>query len=86
MFLGRLLVLLAFVAGAVACASPDASIVCMASAVGRHARAYWGAYAVSKHALEGFAGHGEQANIRVRRFGGRDVPYAGAAEPVLAAE
>jgi len=37
-------------------ASQDASIVCMASAVGRHARAYWGAYAVSKHALEGFAG------------------------------
>lgn len=32
-------------------------------------------------ALEGFAGHGEQANIRVRRFGGRNVPYAGQAEP-----
>lgn len=31
--------------------------------------------------LEGFAGHGEQANIRVRRYGGRDVPYAGTAEP-----
>jgi sulfopropanediol 3-dehydrogenase len=30
--------------------------------------------------LEGFAGHGEQANVRVRRFGGRDVPYAGRAE------
>ncbi len=28
-------------------------------------------------ALEGFAGHGEQANLRVRRFGGRQVPYAG---------
>ena len=25
-------------------------------------------------ALEGFAGHGEQANLRVRRFGGRNVP------------
>ena len=32
-------------------------------------------------ALEGFAGHGEQANIRVRRFGGRSVPYAGSVEP-----
>ncbi len=32
--------------------------------------------------LEGFAGHGEQANIRVRRYGHRDVPYAGRAEPV----
>jgi sulfopropanediol 3-dehydrogenase len=31
--------------------------------------------------LEGFAGHGEQANIRVRRYGGRDIPYAGRAEP-----
>jgi sulfopropanediol 3-dehydrogenase len=28
-------------------------------------------------ALEGFAGHAEQANMRVRRFGKRDVPYAG---------
>ncbi len=31
-------------------------------------------------ALEGFAGHGEQANIRVRRYGGRDIPYARKAE------
>jgi sulfopropanediol 3-dehydrogenase len=30
--------------------------------------------------LEGFAGHAEQANIRVRRYGGRDVPYATAAK------
>lgn len=30
--------------------------------------------------LEGFAGHAEQANIRVRRYGGRNIPYAGAAE------
>jgi len=29
--------------------------------------------------LEGFAGHAEQANIRVRRYGGRAVPYATAA-------
>jgi sulfopropanediol 3-dehydrogenase len=31
--------------------------------------------------LEGFAGHAEQANIRVRRYGGRNVPYAGAVTP-----
>jgi sulfopropanediol 3-dehydrogenase len=37
-------------------------------------------------ALEGFAGHGEQANIRVRRYGGRNIPYAGAAAPLVAAE
>jgi sulfopropanediol 3-dehydrogenase len=30
--------------------------------------------------LEGFAGQSEQANIRVRRYGGRDIPYAKAAE------
>lgn len=30
--------------------------------------------------LEGFVGHAEQANIRVRRYGGRNVPYASAAE------
>ena len=29
--------------------------------------------------LEGFAGHAEQANVRVRRYGGRNVPYAEAA-------
>ena len=32
--------------------------------------------------LEGFAGHAEQANIRVRRYGGRNVPYATAAEKI----
>ncbi len=32
--------------------------------------------------MEGFAGHAEQANIRVRRYGGRNVPYATAAEKV----
>jgi len=32
--------------------------------------------------LEGFAGHAEQANIRVRRFGGQNVPYAEGAAPV----
>jgi sulfopropanediol 3-dehydrogenase len=30
--------------------------------------------------LEGFAGHAEQANVRVRRYGRRNVPYAQAAE------
>ena len=41
-----------------------------------------GEYCSRLCALEGFAGHGEQANIRVRRYGGRNVPYAGKAEPV----
>lgn len=31
-------------------------------------------------ALEGFSGHGEQANVRVRRYGNKDVPYAGIPE------
>ncbi|MEX0969960.1 MAG: histidinol dehydrogenase [Paracoccaceae bacterium] len=30
--------------------------------------------------LEGFVGHAEQCNIRVRRYGGRNVPYGQAAE------
>jgi sulfopropanediol 3-dehydrogenase len=30
--------------------------------------------------LEGFAGHAEQANVRVRRYGGRNVPPYAAAE------
>ena len=30
--------------------------------------------------LEGFVGHAEQCNIRVRRYGGRNVPYGMAAE------
>ena len=38
-----------------------------------------GEYCSRLCALEGFAGHGEQANIRVRRYGGRNVPYAGSA-------
>lgn len=45
------------------------------------ASALIGEYCSRLCALEGFAGHGEQANIRVRRFGGRNVPYAGQAEP-----
>ncbi|GAB5468318.1 MAG: histidinol dehydrogenase [Rhodospirillales bacterium] len=31
--------------------------------------------------MEGFAGHAEQANIRVRRYGGRNVPPYSAVEP-----
>ena len=49
------------------------------------ASAMIGEYCSRLCALEGFAGHGEQANIRVRRFGGREVPYAGKADPVLSA-
>ncbi len=30
--------------------------------------------------LESFVGHAEQANIRVRRYGGKDIPYGKAAE------
>ena len=43
------------------------------------ASAMLGEYCSRLCALEGFAGHGEQANIRVRRYGGRNVPYAGTA-------
>jgi sulfopropanediol 3-dehydrogenase len=39
-----------------------------------------GEYCSRLCALEGFAGHGEQANIRVRRYGGKNVPFAAAAE------
>ncbi len=45
------------------------------------ASAMIGEYCSRLCALEGFAGHGEQANIRVRRYGHRNVPYAGAAMP-----
>jgi len=50
------------------------------------ASALVGEYCSRLCALEGFAGHGEQANIRVRRYGHVDVPYAGAAAPRAAAE
>lgn len=30
--------------------------------------------------LEGFVGHAEQANVRVRRYGGRNIPYGAAAD------
>ncbi|TNC14959.1 histidinol dehydrogenase [Methylobacterium terricola] len=44
------------------------------------ASALVGSYCSRLCALEGFVGHGEQANIRVRRYGGRNVPYGGVAE------
>ncbi len=45
-----------------------------------------GEYCSRLCALEGFAGHGEQANIRVRRYGRRNVPYAGRVEPLVTVE
>ncbi|KJC40855.1 histidinol dehydrogenase [Bradyrhizobium sp. LTSP885] len=45
------------------------------------ASAMIGEYCSRLCALEGFVGHGEQANIRVRRYGGRNVPYGKAVEP-----
>ncbi|WP_226016479.1 histidinol dehydrogenase [Novosphingobium sp. FKTRR1] len=45
------------------------------------ASAMIGEYCSRLCALEGFAGHGEQANIRVRRYGHVNVPYAGKAAP-----
>ena len=35
-----------------------------------------GSYCSRLSLLEGFAGHAEQANVRVRRYGNTDVPYA----------
>ena len=46
------------------------------------ASAMIGEYCSRLCALEGFTGHGEQANIRVRRHGGRNVPYGGKVEPL----
>jgi sulfopropanediol 3-dehydrogenase len=44
------------------------------------AAAMVGAYGSRLCMLEGFVGHAEQCNIRVRRYGGRNVPYGLAAE------
>ncbi|KAA0468328.1 histidinol dehydrogenase [Klebsiella aerogenes] len=44
------------------------------------ASAQIGEYCSRLCALEGFSGHGEQANVRVRRYGNKDVPYAGIPE------
>ncbi len=46
------------------------------------ASAMIGAYSSRLCLMEGFVGHAEQANIRVRRYGGRNVPYAAAVEPI----
>jgi sulfopropanediol 3-dehydrogenase len=39
-----------------------------------------GAYGSRLCLLEGFVGHAEQCNVRVRRYGGQNVPYGEAAE------
>ncbi len=44
------------------------------------AAAMIGAYCSRLSMLEGFVGHAEQANLRVRRYGGRNVEYGTAAE------
>jgi sulfopropanediol 3-dehydrogenase len=44
------------------------------------ASAMIGEYCSRLCVLEGFLGHAEQANIRARRYGGRNIPYAQAAE------
>ena len=44
------------------------------------ASAMVGEYCSRLCVLEGFLGHAEQANIRVRRYGGREIPYATAAK------
>jgi sulfopropanediol 3-dehydrogenase len=40
-----------------------------------------GEYGSRLSMLEGFVGHAEQANIRVRRYGGRNIEYATPAAP-----
>ncbi|OYX43002.1 MAG: histidinol dehydrogenase [Rhodobacterales bacterium 32-67-9] len=50
------------------------------------AAALVGAYGSRLCLLEGFVGHAEQCNIRVRRYGGINVPYGGAAPYREAAE
>ena len=44
------------------------------------ASAMIGEYCSRLCALEGFTGHGEQANLRVRRYGGRNIAYGTAAD------
>jgi len=39
-----------------------------------------GAYGSRLCLLEGFVGHAEQCNLRVRRYGGQNVPFGGAAD------
>ena len=47
------------------------------------AAAELGAYCSRLCLLEGFVGHAEQANIRVRRFGQQNIPYGAAAKSSL---
>ena len=44
------------------------------------AAAMIGAYGSRLCLLEGFVGYAEQCNIRVRRYGGQNIPYGGAAK------
>ena len=48
--------------------------------VTNEAAAMIGEYGSRLCMLEGFVAHAEQCNVRVRRYGGRNVPYGGAAE------
>jgi len=50
------------------------------------AAAEMGAYGSRLCMLEGFVGHAEQCNLRVRRYGGVNVPYGAAAQKLDAAE
>jgi sulfopropanediol 3-dehydrogenase len=45
-----------------------------------------GEYASRLCIMEGFAGHAEQANVRVRRYGHRNLEYATAAYPLQASQ
>ena len=45
------------------------------------ASAMIGEYGSRLSMLEGFVGHAEQANVRVRRYGGRNIPYGTGATP-----
>lgn len=47
------------------------------------ASAMIGEYGSRLSMLEGFVGHAEQANVRVRRYGGRNIPYGSGATPPL---
>ncbi|MBE0578818.1 histidinol dehydrogenase [Devosia sp.] len=49
------------------------------------ASAMIGEYGSRLSMLEGFVGHAEQANVRVRRYGGRNVPYGTGATPRIEA-
>ena len=46
-----------------------------------NASAFVGSYASRLCLMEGFVGHAEQANVRIRRYAGLNVPYGEAAEP-----